>query len=112
MIPIYNLDEISDDNRQKLTERARVLEHSIVENVTDIITSVRTSGDKSLIELTAQFDKISIQNVEINEKNIIKAFNETPENQINALESLFKLLYEYNAKFFDRSQNSSICSNS
>lgn len=102
MIPIYNLDELSVEERQKLTERSAVLEPSIIEKVKEIITSVKTFGDQVLIELTAKYDKVAIQNVEINEIDIIKAYNETPENQINALERLFKLLFEYNTKFFER----------
>lgn len=102
MIPIHNLDEISGEDRQKLTERSRILEHSVIEKVKEIITSVKTFGDKVLIELTAKYDKVTIQNFEINENDITKAYNETPENQIHALKRLFKLLFEYNTKFFER----------
>jgi histidinol dehydrogenase len=102
VIPIFILDKMSHNERQKLTERAKVLENSIMEKVKEIITSVKKSGNKALFELTKKYDTVILRNLEIQENEIKKAYNETPIVQTQALEKFYKQVYEYNEKFFER----------
>lgn len=46
MISIFNLDELNDEDRQKLTERSKILENSIVERIKEMIIFVKTSKTK------------------------------------------------------------------
>ncbi len=53
--------------------------------VRNILVRVKNSGDLALKEITAQYDKVSLTNLEVTEDEIVKAVNSVPENLKEAI---------------------------
>ena len=59
----------------------------VTADVLKIIDSVRSGGDKALIELTERFDKVKINSVQVTRDEIDDAYDEVDEDLIEALET-------------------------
>lgn len=69
----------------------------IRQTVRSIVSEVRESGDKKLIDLTNQLDRndLSIDQIRVTEEEIEKAYRETDEETLNALEMASVRVHNY-----------------
>jgi len=68
---------------------------AIEESVKGILESVKTKGDKALIELTKKFDKILVRELRVDEDTIQAAKKKIPVSLKNAIDAAYKNIYAF-----------------
>ena len=53
-------DELSSEQRARIMARSQLNVEAVLPSVKDVVERVRTGGDAALVELTAEFDKVTI----------------------------------------------------
>lgn len=91
----FNYSDLSKQDIQKLVQRNVDPEDEIRAVVEGIIETVRTQGDKALVDYAAKFDKVELKQLTV-EKGEIHALASTllPE-QKQALETAYKNIYKF-----------------
>ncbi len=84
----YNEKEIFDRSEQTV---------SVSDIVADIIANVRRNGDAALREYSARFDKVEIENFEINREEMKLAYDRTDDEFKRVLDEAAKNIREYHS---------------
>ncbi len=81
MIKIYKYGEVSADEifaRENLSA-------NVEDIVADILSEVKTNGDRALLDYTEKFDRVRLSSLEVSEKEIDEAFTEVDGKFIEIL---------------------------
>lgn len=99
---MLNLMEITKDNKETLIKelkgRVAETEQEIISNVNDILSKVKSEGDKALFDFTKAFDKIVLKNLEVSKDEIEECFNKVEDDFIEALEEAKANIEAYHNK--------------
>jgi len=66
----YSYSDLTQAERQEICARPRIDFSSIMDTVEPIVESVRTEGDKAVKELTAKFDRVEVDDVVVELKDV------------------------------------------
>ncbi len=91
MIKIYNYNEINQD---EIIRRSKT-DIDVGSIVSDIISDVRSRGDKALFDYTERFDKVKLKALEVTQSEIDNAFSLCSDELINALKEAKHNIIEY-----------------
>lgn len=91
MIIIYNYNEINQD---EIIRRSKT-DIDVGSIVSDIISDVRSRGDKALFDYTERFDKVKLKALEVTQSEIDNAFSLCSDELINALKEAKHNIIEY-----------------
>jgi histidinol dehydrogenase len=86
-LPILDWSRLSsDERRQALRRPAHAAADEVHRSVQQTIADVRARGDAALIELTARFDGVTLERLEVTPEEITEAERSLSPQQIKALE--------------------------
>jgi histidinol dehydrogenase len=86
-LPILDWSRLSsDERRQALRRPAHAAADEVHRSVQQTIADVRARGDAALIELTARFDGVTLERLEVTPEEIAEAERTLTAQQIKALE--------------------------
>jgi len=94
MIKIYKYGEVSNDEIFARVEP----KINVEQTVSDIIENVKKFGDFALCDYTKKFDGVCIQNLQVTEEEIEKAFNSVDEEFINILKKAAENIKTFHEK--------------
>ena len=96
MLEILDISKINiNEFVEKLHNRSFEDIKEMSERVSEIIKNVIENGDIALYQYTKSFDKVQIENLEVLEEEINKAYSNCDENIIRILEESSKNIYAY-----------------
>ncbi|MDO5707501.1 MAG: histidinol dehydrogenase [Andreesenia angusta] len=101
MIKIINTKDDSDSIREEvelLLNRSQLEFGEVNRSVEEIITNIRDNKDKALLEYTEKFDGVKLENIQVTEEEIERAYNNTDKELIEALEEAEKNIREFHQK--------------
>ena len=81
----------------ELCERPQLQTDFLESAVQNILKRVKTSGDAALRELTLQFDKVEVSQLQVSTSEINEAINQTPTELKNAIEAAYKNIDKFHA---------------
>lgn len=81
----------------ELCERPQLQTDFLESVVQNILKRVKTSGDAALKELTLQFDKVEVSQLQVSTSEINEAINQTPTELKNAIEAAYKNIDKFHA---------------
>ena len=80
---------------QKIIQRPQFNQQDLFNNVNNIITQVKTGGDKAIIALTKQFDGINLKKIIIEKEQINAAKKNISPDLKNAINQAYKNIYTF-----------------
>ena len=80
---------------QKIIQRPQFNQQDLFNNVNNIITQVKTGGDKAIIALTKQFDGINLKKIIIEKEQINAAQKNISPDLKNAINQAYKNIYTF-----------------
>ena len=84
---VHNWASLDEPQRRTLLQRpASSQDGSVRETAKGIIASVKTRGDKALLELTLQYDGASITNLRVSDAELAAAKNQLTDDQLAAID--------------------------
>lgn len=94
---IYNYKDLSKQEVDKLCLRQLDDDKTILERVTNIIDTVKTTGDKALIDYAKQFDQVDLMQLFIGPEEIKDIASGIPEEAKAAIDVAYKNIYAFHA---------------
>lgn len=85
MNPIVWQEATADEQRALLTRPALADDARVRDGVRDIVAAVRRDGDRALLELTAKFDRVSLDTIEVGAEELARAGESLNEAQRAAI---------------------------
>jgi len=85
--------------RNVLSRPAGLSDPALIASVRDIMDTVKTGGDEAVLDFTAKFDIVSLDNLRVPQEDLEAAWRALPEDQKNAINTARK-----NIKKFHRAQ--------
>jgi len=85
--------------RNVLSRPAGLSDPALIASVRDIMDTVKTGGDEAVLDFTAKFDIVSLDNLRVPQEDLEAAWRTLPEDQKNAINTARK-----NIKKFHRAQ--------
>ncbi len=83
---------------EKLLAWETVSDESVMNTVSEILTSVRTEGDKAVLDYTSRFDGLNVNDMselEVSARTLAQAFSGLPTEQKSALKTASKRIRRY-----------------
>ncbi|MBC6109897.1 histidinol dehydrogenase [Pedobacter fastidiosus] len=96
---IYNYTDLSKSKIEELCSRQIEDDKLIEERVTEIINSVKSEGDKALIDFAKAFDKVELEKLFLDTEELKAIASNIPAEAKTAIETAYK-----NIKTFHQSQ--------
>lgn len=89
-----------EEGLKRVFSRTQTLSDSIKASVAEILAAVGKDGDKALFEYTKRFDKLDVDadNIEITAAEIADAYQQIPENLLQALRAAKTNIENYHRK--------------
>ncbi|MFD1770750.1 histidinol dehydrogenase [Sphingobacterium suaedae] len=97
MLKQYTLSSLSAADIEQLVARNTDATHAIQDTVLHIIDDVRSRGDASLIELTAKFDKVTLEKLYLDKEDIEELALTITRDQQRALEIAFQNIHRFHS---------------
>lgn len=87
MLRIYELDKMTEEEKERILRRAEVDIEAAVERVRPVVEDVRRRGDQALIEYTKKFDGVDLtpEQLEVSKEDIEKAYSLVEERVVEAI---------------------------
>lgn len=89
-INIYKLNEMAQDDHERILKRSDVETESITEKVKDIINNVKQRGDEALVEYTKNFENVTIykDKIQVTTEEIKEAYSKVDQETIDSIKFL------------------------
>ena len=97
-LKLNTVDSEFDSSFKKLIYSDRSVSNDVSETVASILKSIKTNGDKSLIELTNRYDSNSLKFEDLRLVDIEKISNETDDNIKKSIEVAAKRITDYHRR--------------
>ena len=91
----YNYSDLSKQDIQKLVQRNVDPADEIRNVVEDIISNVRTHGDRALLDYAAKFDKVELKSLSIGKAELAQLASELQPEQKNALNTAYNNIRKF-----------------
>jgi histidinol dehydrogenase len=98
MIKILNINGNIEKLKAEMLDSNQIDNKEVRESVIDIINAVRKNGDKALRKLTKKFDKADLEELEVTEDEIMKAYEIVPDRILAILEEAAGNIEAYHKK--------------
>ncbi|WP_294377301.1 histidinol dehydrogenase [uncultured Clostridium sp.] len=99
---MLNLLEVTESNKQKLIkelkDRSEETNNEVVTSVKNILSKVKSEGDKALFEFTKNFDKVELTSLEVSEKELDECFEKVEDKFLQALKEAKVNIEAYHEK--------------
>ncbi|MFC1494801.1 histidinol dehydrogenase [Thermodesulfobacteriota bacterium] len=99
---IFEIPKDENKLRDRLSPRKKLLDGSLIADVTTLFNSVMTDGDGAIKEATEKFDKIKITSVKVPEEYIEKSVSGLSEPFKEAVETAIRNIKEVNEALMPR----------
>ncbi|MFC1839498.1 histidinol dehydrogenase [Thermodesulfobacteriota bacterium] len=99
---IFEIPKDENKLRDRLSPRKKLLDGSLIADVTILFNSVMTDGDGAIKEATEKFDKIKITSVKVPEEYIEKSVSGLSEPFKEAVETAIRNIKEVNEALMPR----------
>jgi histidinol dehydrogenase len=95
MLKVYNYNELSKTDIEQLILRNTDAGNEIRETVESILANVKQNGDQALRNYALQFDKVTLDALFTNEKEIAELAEQVSEEQKEALKTAYQNIYKF-----------------
>jgi histidinol dehydrogenase len=102
MIKILNINGNIEKLKAEMLDSNQIDNKEVRESVIDIINAVRKNGDKALRKLTKKFDKADLEELEVTEDEIMKAYEIVPDRILAILEEAAGNIEAYHKKQLEK----------
>lgn len=88
MLKIYELNKLSEGEKEKILRRSEIEIENLVEKVEEIVNDVRKRGDEAIIEYCEKFDNVKFESPEefkVSEDEIKEAYRKIDKNLLKAI---------------------------
>ncbi|WP_113653795.1 histidinol dehydrogenase [Pedobacter namyangjuensis] len=92
---IYDYKDLSSQKIEELCARAVEDDNIVSERVKEIISTVKTSGDKALFEFAERFDKVRLPSLFIDGKTLKELASKIEEPVKNAIDIAYQNIYKF-----------------
>ncbi|MVN22168.1 histidinol dehydrogenase [Mucilaginibacter arboris] len=100
MLKVYNYNQLSATEIQKLTLRNTDAGNEIRETVENILANVKQNGDVALREYALQFDKVTLDNLFTDENELAKLTERVSDEQKEAIKTAYQNIYKFHKTQF------------
>ncbi len=104
MLKVYNYNELSKNEIEQLTLRNTDAGNDIRETVENILFNVKENGDQALRDYALQFDKVSLDALFTDEKEIAELAKNISEEQKQAIKTAYQNIYKFHQTQFSSEQ--------
>jgi len=94
-LKIYDYKDLSSQKIEELCARAVEDDNIVSERVKEIISTVKTSGDKALFEFAERFDKVRLPSLFIDGKTLKELASKIEEPVKNAIDIAYQNIYKF-----------------
>ncbi|MGI4803718.1 MAG: histidinol dehydrogenase, partial [Janthinobacterium lividum] len=95
MLKIYNYSELSEAEIKQLTLRNTDSGNKIRETVENILQNVKKNGDQALHDYALQFDKVNLDALFTDEKEIAELAEQVSAEQKQAIKTAYQNIYKF-----------------
>ncbi|MGI4020276.1 MAG: histidinol dehydrogenase [Janthinobacterium lividum] len=100
MLKVYNYNELSKTDLEQLTLRNADAGNEIRETVESILANVKQNGDQALQDYALQFDKVSLDALFTDEKELIELAKQVSDEQKEAIKTAYQNIYKFHQTQF------------
>ncbi|MBP2143549.1 histidinol dehydrogenase [Methanococcus voltae] len=101
MIIFKKIDDLNEEELQKIMDRNKTNMDNILPIVGDILKNVRENKDSALKEYTKKFDGVDIENFRVTKEEIETAYENVDSKVVCSLEQAHENIYEFHKAQFD-----------
>ncbi|MGI4729254.1 MAG: histidinol dehydrogenase [Janthinobacterium lividum] len=95
MLKVYNYSELSEAEIKQLTLRNTDSGNEIRETVENILQNVKQNGDQALHDYALQFDKVNLDALFTDEKEIAELAEQVSDEQKEAIKTAYQNIYKF-----------------
>ena len=95
MLKVYNYNELSEAELEQLTERNTDAGNEIRETVEQILANVKQNGDQALRDCALQFDKVSLDALFTDEKELTELAEKVSDEQKQAIKTAYQNIFKF-----------------
>ncbi len=100
MLKVYNYNELSKSDLEQLILRNTDAGNEIRETVENILANVKQNGDQALRDYTLQFDKVSLNALFTDEKELTELAEQVSDEQKQALKTAYQNILKFHQTQF------------
>ena len=92
---IYSFKDLSKEKVNELCARIAEDDHIVISRVESILSTVKSEGDSALISYAAEFDKVKLSALCIEEEQLAEIAKEIPLIVKNAIDTAYQNIYKF-----------------
>ncbi|MFN3528240.1 MAG: histidinol dehydrogenase, partial [Candidatus Altarchaeaceae archaeon] len=111
MLKIYELDKISEEEKNRILKRSEKEIENLIEKVDKIIEDIRKRGDEAIIEYCEKFDNVKFNSPEefkVTEEEINEAYEKIDKDLIKAIKRAKRNIEKFHKFQMERLKNMEI----